>query len=249
MNVATIVPEHLLDYTTNNDYFMCLAHLVDGKNNYTKFFQQRVAEGKFVLMDNGAAENAQVSLDDLLDKIDIIKPTEVVLPDVLLDTDKTLAQYQVALHAIKKRFGDSVRVMAVPQGKNLYLWARCAKEFIDNPLVDSIGVSKFLLNATQNMNARVRAVELIKNMATRSVDIHILGCGDNPVEIGYIASLYDIRGCDSAAAYVYSKAGLVIAPTVKRPEHPEINFLAKDELLDEDLLSTNIKRWRYICGG
>ena len=65
--VAQIVPVPHLPQIENNHYHMCLAHLVKESEGYTEFYRRMSDEGKFVLMDNGAAEGSQLATYELLE--------------------------------------------------------------------------------------------------------------------------------------------------------------------------------------
>ena len=87
--VAHIVPvQHLAD-TEDMQYHMCLAHLV-GNEEYRKHFAKMAANGRFVLMDNGAAEGSQLQPERLLEMYEQINPTEIVLPDTLYESGSTI---------------------------------------------------------------------------------------------------------------------------------------------------------------
>ena len=88
--VAQIVPVSCLHMIQGNHYHMCLAHLVEASDEYTKFYRGMSEHGKYVLMDNGAAENSQLGVDELLAMYDKVKPTEIVVPDTLCDMEDTL---------------------------------------------------------------------------------------------------------------------------------------------------------------
>ena len=57
--IAHIVPVKCLEKTANNQYHMCLAHLVKESEEYASFYRRMSDEGKFVLMDNGVAESLE----------------------------------------------------------------------------------------------------------------------------------------------------------------------------------------------
>ena len=95
--VAHIVPVSHLSDTTDNQYHMCLAHLVKESDEYTAHFAKMAADGKFVLMDNGAAEGAQLRFGELFGMYEKIKPTEIVLPDTLFNPASTIQKSRVFL--------------------------------------------------------------------------------------------------------------------------------------------------------
>lgn len=243
-----------LEMTSADDFHMCLAHLVGGKSGpskiYTEHFQDMVAQGKFVLMDNGAAEKEQLDLEELLERYAIINPTEIILPDTVLDTESTLKRSSEFLKMLIERDLPYKR-MAVPQGETLQEWRDCLKEMLTWP-IDSIGISKFLtikLGKEARMDAVKIAVDL---MAKRGIhkEIHLLGCNDHPTEIGRIVQKYPdaIRSTDSAIAFIYSKYDLAMNfANMKRPAHHMSFFEDKTE--NVLLLARNKDRWVNFSNG
>lgn len=255
MQVASIVPEQFLHLTVNETFFMALAHLVrDGDNAYSKFFKDQSLAGKYILMDNGAAEEAQLpSMQDLLDKAALIGATEIVLPDHLMNKDETLAKTQAALrYLIETEQIDHYKWMAVPQGRDLGNWEYCLRNLLTLPgaeYIDSIGISKFLsLNIDPNarLEAMRIAVEVLKEHNRNDIEIHLLGCAYTPLEVNALYRMYGdrIRSVDSAIPYVFAQKGLEMIPENDRPQF-EIQFLAL-HLIDEGLLQDNIDRWRNV---
>lgn len=238
--VAQIVPRSCLDLVKDNHYHMCLAHLVHEENEdrrwsvttdyrYTSFYRRMSDEGKFVIMDNGAAENAQLGEYELLEMYELIRPTEIVVPDTLLDSADTLWKMSkfVAAH------GDlPYRFMGVPQGKTLTEWIDCANVMMACPRINTIGISKFLNIATKNPWARLDAASAVQTFAKLSgrndIEIHLLGCDEGPAIVKKIQQTIPmVRGCDSAFAYIAAKSGQPITADTKRPEG-EIDFMHGD---------------------
>lgn len=206
LKIAEIVPVSCLEYIEDNQYHMCLAHLVmseeENAKYYTSFYKCMADEGKYVLMDNGAAEGSQLSFEDLIEAYKRIRPTEIVLPDELCDAEKTvektLAFYSRFKHEIR-----GYKIMVVPQGKTFDEWCKCAIKLMTSVPVDTIGVSKFLEMETGEKNIRVRACEFLKDY---DVEIHLLGCSEGPSIVKKAREVNEkVRGCDSAFVYIYSK--------------------------------------------
>jgi hypothetical protein len=256
MRVATIVPEKFLQLTVNEKFFMALAHLIDGENAYSHFFRQRSEEGAFILMDNGAAEHAQLdTIEDILEVAARINPTEVVLPDVLMSKDGTLEKTQTALKWLKDndRIGDYLW-MAVPQGRDLIHWQYCLRNLLDidkdDLNINSIGISKFLtlqLGVDAREKALNVAMDLLHEYDRYDIDIHLLGCGYDPLEVATLNKKFAgrIRSVDSAIPYVYAQKGLEMRSDIDRPQF-EIEFLGEHEI-DLDLLAHNIDQWRGLA--
>lgn len=231
--VAQIVPVSCLDMIEQNHYHMCLAHLVLQDEKYAAFYRRMSDEGKFVLMDNGAAEDSQLSFNDLLHAYDIIHPTEIVVPDTLCDMDSTLAKLDMF---IEKYSNLPYRFMAVPQGKTFDQWCVCAAEILRRNQkwhrISSIGVSKFLNIVTNDCMVRMGAAnyvyEVCDGMFGGNTEIHLLGCHEGPGIVKEIQlEVPTVRGCDSAFAYIATQAGDTIGVNSVRPAG-EINFLEGD---------------------
>lgn len=250
--VAEIVPTSCLDTTKDNPYYMCLANVSAKDPKYAKFYGRCAGKhGSFVLMDNGAAEGDQLSIEELIAEYEKIKPSQVVLPDTLLDGKDTLRKSRAALETIKTYYSGNppFTFMAVPQGRTLSEWAECAEEFVQWPDVKAIGISKFLVNETGEIYIRAEAAnvldKLIKKYNRYGMEAHLLGCSESPVVINGIHNRFRfIRGCDSAYAYICTQAGVNIFSDTKRPEG-EIDFIGGPKL---DNLEYNMHSFEIEAG-
>lgn len=248
--LAHIVPRELLYTIADNQYQMSLAHLIKQDEEYLNFYRRMVAAGRYVLMDNGAAENSQLGLDDLYECWFRLRPTELILPDTLCDRESTLQKTKEAIQYFRRR-GVTSYFMAVPQGKDLEDWKRCAEELVKLPEVHCLGVSKFLTIETGNPDVRYEAVEFIKQLREQcgrnDIEVHLLGCDAGPSEPEKIFRDFDfVRGCDTALAYIYAQAGVKLTANSKRPEG-EMSFLENtlDSVTD---LTDAMKKFDDISG-
>lgn len=256
--IAHIVSRDCLELIERNHYHMCLAHLVYEEarnddvdwatmdNRYTKFYRRMSDEGKFVLMDNGAAEGSQLQIGDLLDMYELVKPTEIVVPDTLNDSVDTLKK----MERFVSRYADlPYRFMGVPQGKNLQEWVDCMFEMLGCTRINSIGISKFLNISTGIDTIRLDAASITQTLANvrgrRDIEIHLLGCDEGPAIVKRIQETVPmVRGCDSAFAYIAAQAGVGIGNGTKRPKG-EIDFLNGAE---PDGLVYRLKEMEYVAG-
>lgn len=221
--IAHIVPVHHLEITRDNQYHMCLAHLVLQNASYAAFYRRMVVEGKFVLMDNGAAEHSQLSKEQLLEAYRMIQPTELVLLDALSDRRETYRRTVESLEFFKAN-GVTCQFMAVPQGINLAEWVMSAMELLMIPEVGSIGVSKFLNITTNNPNVRYDACKYLQPIINGK-EVHLLGCDAGAYEVRAIFDQFDfVRGNDTALAYLHAQANAPLTMTSTRPAG-EIDFL------------------------
>lgn len=249
MRIAEIVPVSCLELTANNQYHMCLAHLVKQDPTYAAFYRRMSDEGKFVLMDNGAAEGSQLSFGELAECYEIIHPSEIVLSDTLCDSASTLAKFEESGNELD--WQRDYRHMAVPQGKDFDEWKKCAAKMFESPsMLDSIGVSKFLEMSTGNPYIRYEAVKFIDDLSKKlnvKVDVHLLGCSEGSEAVRMIHNDFDIvRGCDSAYAYICSQnAEEPIGRHTKRASG-EIDFLKGEDVTG--LLDVSMECFETACG-
>lgn len=228
--VAHIVPVSSLNLLDNKQYLMCLAHLVTQNEQYATYYRNAALDpSRFVLLDNGAAEDSQLSNAELLQCVQTISPNEMVLPDTLCDKDDTLKKLHEALAFFVEKHNVPCKFMAVPQGKNLAEWTECAKQMLQVSEVNSIGVSKFLPMQTGAELIRNSACfalqELIEKYERYDVEVHLLGCSERPCVIDSIRKRYPfVRGCDSAYGYLAAQADSRVYGATKRPEGT-IDFL------------------------
>lgn len=261
LKIATIVPTAYLGFTDKDEYFMCLAHLIGGGdqfNPYSTFFLQKAAaKNTFVIMDNGAAEGAQPEWNVVYRRARLIQPQEIILPDTIYDQHKTCVDSRLALIQCMNHTKDhpSLRYMAVPQGNNLKELVACAREMVKWP-IHTLGISKFI-TPKGGYWARMQFLEALRDddeiwRYLQQLDIHLLGCWTHPMEIyGTVKALAEhkerpiyIRSTDSAIAFNWTKRGAdLMADDSDRPDQ-HTDFDAKD--IDIALLGHNIYTWRSL---
>ena len=250
--VAQIVPVQCLPKTLSKGYHMCLANIVAKNETYAQFYAGLAAhKDKWVLMDNGAAEGEQLSVDELIECYQRIHPNEVVLPDTLLDGKETIQKSREALGKICDFYNGNIpfTFMAVPQGATIDEWERCAREMVQWPAIHAIGISKFLPMETGDMYVRERAAEILDSLFKQynryDMEVHLLGCSESPVVIDGIRRRFSfVRGCDSAYAYICTQADVCIHADTIRPEG-EIDFINGD---DYDGLEDNLQAMELETG-
>jgi len=258
MRVATILPTPLLHLVKDEPYNMCLYQEVKSNPTYAEFFRKQKEEGKFVIMDNGAAEGVNPTAEELMQVYPLVEPDEVVLPDVVYDKQETLRRTKDAYIKFVEA-GLDYQFMAVSQGNCFQEWLDCMYEMLAQPRITTIGISKFVTPKYQDemgkdANVRLECVDAVLTAAKRfdreDIQIHLLGCWDNPKEIGEITKAFGdrVRGTDSAIAYVYSRAGVEYKPEINRPDNEEIDF-KNGTVEDINLLRANINRWKGYCYG
>ena len=241
MRIATILPTKHLWLGDGSPYHLCLAHQAKKSLAYAFFFRKQVRDGKYVILDNGAAEyGVPMSIDELLPVAEMIGCQELVLPDVVGNGNATLHLSWEAyrkLHDVKE-----LRCMAVPHGRTTKEWTNCAKE-MSSWGVDTLGISKFIVPSIYT--SRLYAIEDIQEIVWDSdmADTHLLGYTGVRGEVQDIERLFPdrVRGIDSSLPTLYAQIGQEL-----KDERPDVK-LNLDVEVDEELLKRNIKRWKELC--
>ena len=247
MKVATILPTKFLHLIKDDNYHMCLAHLIGEDEEYTKFYQQiGKSKGKYLIMDNGVMEGNQRPIEEIIRKANLVGADEIILPDSFCNMNETLDKSYKALQYVREDF-PHLKVMVVPQGKNLEEWLECTEIMLSWD-IDTLGIPKVLVKLA-GRDGRLEAL-LELGHKVRGLDIHLLGCWQSPIEVLLIEKasktrrIYPVRGVDSSIAYIFTKVGLTIDEDDK-PHNNPIDF--DDEDIDIDLLKKNIQMWKDAC--
>lgn len=250
MKVATIVPQNYLNLIRNDDYLMCLGHLIGapGMEKYTTFFQKAASEGKFVIMDNGLIEKDPRPITELAAKAMSIGANEMVMTDVFRDKDATLKAIEEGIAALEGI--EHPKLMLVPQGNSVDEWVECAHKIICTytHMDYTIGVPKVLVHLG-GRDGRIEALVKLVDCCpvAKHKTFHLLGCWTTPLEITMIDKLVrqgdlpNVRGVDSAMPFVYARAGKTM-DSQDRPDSEPINFEHSE--VNSFLLLRNVMHWR-----
>jgi hypothetical protein len=102
-----------------NDYDYCLPHLIDQYDQYRLFFQKSRLDKRFIIMDNGLFEGVTHTVEDLIEKINLIRPNIFIVPDAWNDSTTTLVNAKSWMINYKQHLPEEVNLMAVCQGKDM----------------------------------------------------------------------------------------------------------------------------------
>jgi hypothetical protein len=120
MKVSHELPLSLMRYAYKwNDYDYCLPHLIDQYPEYKEFFEYSRTHGRFIIMDNGLFEGVTHTTEDLIDKINLIRPNIFIVPDAWNDANTTLVNAKSWMINYKAGLPEDVNLMAVCQGKDM----------------------------------------------------------------------------------------------------------------------------------
>ncbi|KKM63680.1 hypothetical protein LCGC14_1509010 [marine sediment metagenome] len=229
MRLAFISSPHFLELCQHGDIEMCLAPLAlrskyPQHEEYLAYYKLASANGRFVIMDNGAAEKDQVDSESLMYLMLDIKPSLVVAPDVIHDSEQTLALVSAFLDTSrdtrKQLEADGVgKVLAAPQGKTEEEYIECAKALAAMPEVAVLGLSKFSVASCFGgekgplVVARSRAADRLAEFTDKP--FHLLGADFTlPWELARYAGDWhpNVVSNDSSFAYWYAREALHIVP-------------------------------------
>ena len=252
--VAHIVPVNCLEKTATNQYHMCLAHLVKESDEYAAFYKRMVDEGNYVMMDNGAAEDSQLSIEELVKCYKKVNPTEIILPDTLLDRDGTINKVRDSYQYLMNEFDGNIpyKIMVVAQGFDVSDCYTCIENIRglicdEGMRINTIGISKFLPMNTKNQYDRFVLLATMENdIRSLGCEVHLLGCYEDTNVIRMVHNRCGsfVRGIDSAFTYLCSQAGVNIDGDVSRPDG-EIDFLNGQ---DYDSLDDNMSGFNKAVG-
>lgn len=119
MKISHELPLNLMQYAYEwNDYDYCLPHLIDQYEQYKTFFQKSSLDKRFIIMDNGLFEGVTHTTEDLIEKINLVKPNIFIVPDAWNDATTTLVNAKSWMINYKQHLPEGVNLMAVLQGKD-----------------------------------------------------------------------------------------------------------------------------------
>jgi len=251
MDVYVISPVSDLEPMKLGDRIFVLAHLWVQFPEYRQFILEQKERGKFITLDNSAAERALVTQDVLIDICKELMPNEVIAPDVLFSKYETIANAITFRNRMEREdLLGKIDIFFCPQGKDKQHWLDAYEWGLAQEFVKVIGFSKiavpnaWLENYTDDQGikeARHMAYNYLKERGMLQKPIHCLGQGD-PTEFAY----YDhpmMRSTDSVYPVFAASLGqdFLIDHTTRTPT-PH-NFLETFDMEDvtPELITSNVE--------
>lgn len=126
---------------TYNDYDYALVHLFESQPEYYKFFKDSLKMGRHVILDNSIFELGE-AFDSVkyAEWIDMLEPTEYIIPDVLESCEGTINSAKVWCYSTVYNIHANSKIIGVVQGKNYGELVRCYTA-LDGMGVDKIAIS------------------------------------------------------------------------------------------------------------
>lgn len=118
MKISHEVPLALLERSKHfNDYDYCLPHLLDKYETYKNYFLQARTDERFIIMDNGLFEGVAHTDEDLIEKINLIKPDIFITPDAWNNPHATYKNAKYWMNTLKEQLPPETNLMVVLQGR------------------------------------------------------------------------------------------------------------------------------------
>jgi hypothetical protein len=180
------VPLDLLDKSLKfNDYHYCLPHLLENKQYY-QFFKSASERDDLIIMDNGLFEGVSHTIEDLLEKINDIKPSIFITPDAWNDPETTIKNAKKWIDYYVDKIPSSTKLMAVVQAKTvsdaMLTYSKLIELGYIHIALNHAGVFYKELYQHQNellslMNGRIRFVNMLPSLKgfSKSIHHHLLG--------------------------------------------------------------------------
>lgn len=172
---------------------------------YAEMYQAHAGNGCFIILDNGAAENEQVTDYELSTVAQELMPDEVAIPDVLGDAKATINRAQNFIEEYLEKYTMiGVAPGFVAQGCDVLETLDTIWEAYDrwNGIVKTIYIPRRLINDTGNKTARI---EVMQNNLPDCFEYHFFGAtGLFPDELRVAATLPNLRSMDTSLPYNYA---------------------------------------------
>lgn len=188
LDFCIIPPLANLELMNQGRRIFALAQLYIRHQEYRDFIDLKKQEGWFIIMDNGTGDHDLITSDELLAVIDVVRPNEVIAPDILFDADQTVLQFELFTDEMERyNLLDKVDLFFCPQGRTQQEWLATYEYALQHPLVKTIGMSKLSIpqcwdggwDQDQNiMQARHKCYDYLLANDLLQKPLHFLGAGN-----------------------------------------------------------------------
>lgn len=251
MKIAFIAGVNFRTYVKQGDIAFTLCDFINENSDYTDFYNN--IDDMYKITDNMAAENGiSSSIEQVIKAVRAVNSDEVWASDKLYDKDETLKLTQEFIDEFKKHDDlKNVKIVGLPQGKNLDEWLDCYKQMVDNDDINVIALSKYScpeafsgLSGTSSIGlSRAYAVKYLHDNGLVKKPLHLAGaCNKIIDEIKLVKHYRMVRSIDSNIAFKLGVMGYKIdeceAEPKERLDH-HMTYLNKQQI---ELIEYNIKK-------
>ena len=262
MLISHEVPKCLFQNSLEfNDYDYALVHLFDKDDRYYKFYKNCVDQGRHVLLDNSIFELGKAYDNDKFAKwVEVLTPTEYIVPDALEDMEKTIDQMEDWNKSYRKLPGKKIGVV---QGKTPEELIECYGYMDKYADVDKIAISfdyslyeQVVPHPNKYMSWMLGRATMLANMLHSGVintekPHHLLGCG-LPQEFALYRDYDWIETIDTSNPIVHGIKGIKYEyGGLQTKESVKLVDLLNIEVTNEQLydINHNISYFRnYVKG-
>ena len=244
-----------------NDYDYCLPHLIDKYDQYRIFFQKARLDKRFVIMDNGLFEGVFHTVQDLLEKINLVRPNIFIVPDAWNDSVTTIRSAKHWMINFKADLPKGVELMAVCQGKDMTELITTYQTLVDLGYThiafnhSSIAYQQEYIGMDSLKAAMYGRMEFIRRLVQsgtirETYYHHLLGCS-LPQEFMSYGDWKFIKSVDTSNPILvgaeggkYTNSGMTWKPKEKLEHYFEMNLDSKIE----DIIF-NVNKFRSFIKG
>lgn len=250
IKVCFIPPKGLESHMRHGSMVMSLAQLSyahdDSSFDYVRTVQDLRTKKKFVIMDNGANEGQQLTNEDLEQRAAYLFADELVLPDVLRESEATYAASMKFLHNRTKQLPS---YMGVVQGRIMSELQALIELYADEPLVTTLGLPRLLVAKAQSI--RIDLANWIEQVFPNRFAIHLLGASSKWIREPYYAAKYasHIRSIDTSLPYNYGFEGICIDSTTEQIDRHENYFTRHHSMTTLTAVAHNEEVYKEWCNG
>lgn len=246
MKISHESPLDLLEMSKlYNDYEYSLLHLMDIPE-YKEFYKNT---NRYHILDNSAFEfqfiEGGFDLDYFIDIINEVKPSTIIIPDIIADKDKTIEAFE---NFPFERLDYKPLTIGVVQGKTFKELEECFDFMNKNadivalvfhsPAYQDLG---YETKESNNANGRISLYESIKDRLKKP--LHLLGCS-TPKEFTHYEN--DVMTIDTANPIQWG----ILEKSINLDEKPNC-ILDKEKITsptkNKALILENIKEFRKLC--
>ena len=239
-----------------NDYDYCLPHLIDHYEQYRLYFHKAKLDKRFIIMDNGLFEGITHTTEDLLSKINLIRPNIFIVPDAWNDSNTTLVNAKSWINNFKPNLPEGIEFMAVCQGKDLHELTTTYQTLLD------LGYKHIAFNhssiAYQEMYPKDKGLKasmygrmgfirhLVQtNTIDKSVYHHLLGASDWR-EFQVYKDWNFIKSVDTSSPIINGAEDIKFSYDMiyNKPEYKLEYYLEKDLSNNIDIIKHNVELFR-----
>ncbi len=204
-----------------------LCHEVLQDSEYADMYAS-ISDTHHVILDNGAFEMGTSDLtDNLLRAIELINPTEVVLPDRMFMADETLKMTEKFLSIHQYGALENRNLAGVAHGRNYSEFLMCATELAN------LGINVLMIPKDYEAWSGGRSV-LVAMVQHLNLPIHLLGMEQDVLAHTKYATLDHVRSMDTVKPFTWALSNERF-PAAVYEKH-------SNKVLSEPFYPTNIRR-------